>query len=75
MPKVREMNFTSAYEYLEERFDHAVRMCAFFTFSSFMLIYMAIVLYVPVLVLTQSNYIQFDLPEPNRIESSYFGLS
>ncbi|CAF1353694.1 unnamed protein product [Rotaria sp. Silwood1] len=53
MPKFREMNFTSAYEYLEERFDHAVRMCAFFTFSSFMLIYMAIVLYVPVLVLTQ----------------------
>ncbi|CAF2576719.1 unnamed protein product [Rotaria sp. Silwood2] len=55
MPKFREMNFTSAYEYLEKRFDRAVRMCASFTFSSFMLIYMAIVLYAPALALSQTT--------------------
>ncbi|CAF1060218.1 unnamed protein product [Rotaria sp. Silwood1] len=33
MPKFREMNFTSAYEYLEKRFDRSVRMCASFAFS------------------------------------------
>ncbi|CAF1254576.1 unnamed protein product [Rotaria sordida] len=55
MPKFREMNCTSAYEYLEKRFDRAVRTCASLTFSSFMLIYMAIVLYAPALALSQTT--------------------
>ncbi|CAF1160783.1 unnamed protein product [Adineta steineri] len=55
MPKFREMNCTSAYEYLEKRFDRSVRMCASFTFSFFMLIYMAIVLYAPALALSQTT--------------------
>ncbi|CAF2418697.1 unnamed protein product [Rotaria sp. Silwood2] len=55
MPKFREMNFTSAYEYLEKRFDRSVRMCASFAFSFFMLIYMAIVLYAPALALSQTT--------------------
>ncbi|UJR14173.1 hypothetical protein I4U23_001168 [Adineta vaga] len=55
MPKFREMNCTSAYEYLERRFDRSVRMCASFAFSFFMLIYMAIVLYAPALALSQTT--------------------
>ncbi|CAF1491028.1 unnamed protein product [Adineta ricciae] len=55
MPKFREMNCTSAYEYLEKRFDRIVRICASFTFSFFMLIYMAIVLYAPALALSQTT--------------------
>ncbi|CAF4106980.1 unnamed protein product, partial [Rotaria sp. Silwood1] len=55
MPKFREMNYTSAYEYLEKRFDRTVRMCASFTFSFLMLIYMAIVLYAPALALSQTT--------------------
>ncbi|CAF4916343.1 unnamed protein product, partial [Rotaria magnacalcarata] len=57
MPKFRELNCTSAYEYLEKRFDRSVRMCASFAFSFFMLIYMAIVLYAPALALSQSKLI------------------
>ncbi|CAF0763466.1 unnamed protein product [Adineta steineri] len=55
MPKFREINCTSAYEYLEKRFDRKVRMCASFAFSFFMLIYMAIVLYAPALALSQTT--------------------
>ncbi|UJR32988.1 hypothetical protein I4U23_020450 [Adineta vaga] len=55
MPKFREINCTSTYEYLEKRFDRSVRMCASFAFSFFMLIYMAIVLYAPALALSQTT--------------------
>ncbi|CAF3427508.1 unnamed protein product [Rotaria socialis] len=55
MPKFREMNYTSAYEYLEKRFDRRVRMCASIAFSCFMLIYMAIVLYAPALALSATT--------------------
>ncbi|CAF1498513.1 unnamed protein product, partial [Rotaria sordida] len=55
MPKFREMKFTSAYEYLEKRFDRTVRICVSLSFSSMMLIYMAIVLYAPALALSQTT--------------------
>ncbi|CAF1354557.1 unnamed protein product [Adineta ricciae] len=55
MPKFREMNFTSAYEYLEQRFDRTVRICVSITFSLIMIIYMAIVLYAPALALNQTT--------------------
>ncbi|CAF1308586.1 unnamed protein product [Rotaria sordida] len=55
MPKFREMNCTSAYEYLEKRFDRKVRMCASFSYSFLMLIYMALVLYAPALALSQTT--------------------
>ncbi|UJR16669.1 hypothetical protein I4U23_003569 [Adineta vaga] len=55
MPKFREMNFTSTYEYLEQRFDRTVRICVSLTFSSIMIIYMAIVLYAPALALSQTT--------------------
>ncbi|CAF1259755.1 unnamed protein product [Adineta steineri] len=54
MPKFREMNFTSIYEYLEKRFDQSVRICASITFLIYMFIYMALVLYAPALALSQS---------------------
>ncbi|CAF1168046.1 unnamed protein product, partial [Rotaria sordida] len=55
MPKFREMNFTSIYEYLEKRFDQSVRTCASVTFSVYMFIYMALVLYAPSLALSQTT--------------------
>ncbi|CAF3303225.1 unnamed protein product, partial [Rotaria sp. Silwood2] len=58
MPKFREMNFTN----LEKRFDRAVRMCASMTFSFFMLIYMALVLYAPALALSQTTGLNIWLP-------------
>ncbi|CAF3681255.1 unnamed protein product [Adineta steineri] len=55
MPKFREMNFTSIYEYLEKRFDQSVRICASITFLIYMFIYMALVLYAPALALSQTT--------------------
>ncbi|CAF3899796.1 unnamed protein product [Rotaria magnacalcarata] len=54
MPKFREMQCTSVYEYLDQRFDRTVRLCVSFSFSLIMLIYMAIVLYGPALALSQT---------------------
>ncbi|CAF4438668.1 unnamed protein product [Rotaria socialis] len=54
MPKFREMQCTSVYEYLDQRFDRTVRLCVSFSFSVIMLIYMAIVLYGPALALSQT---------------------
>ncbi|UJR17232.1 hypothetical protein I4U23_004127 [Adineta vaga] len=55
MPKFREMKFTSIYEYLEKRFDQSVRICASITFTIYMFIYMALVLYAPALALSQTT--------------------
>ncbi|CAF1301176.1 unnamed protein product [Adineta ricciae] len=55
MPKFREMNFTSVYEYLEKRFDRTVRLCVSTIFALIMLFYMAIVLYGPALALSQTS--------------------
>ncbi|CAF1046570.1 unnamed protein product [Adineta ricciae] len=55
MPKFRQMNCTSIYEYLEQRFDRTVRVCVSIVFSFSMLIYMAIVLYAPALALSQTT--------------------
>ncbi|CAF1129491.1 unnamed protein product, partial [Rotaria sordida] len=55
MPKFRAMGFTSAYNYLEVRFDRSVRMAASLMFSLYMLIYMALVLYAPALALSQTT--------------------
>ncbi|CAF0778136.1 unnamed protein product [Adineta ricciae] len=55
MPKFRDMYFTSAYEYLEKRFDRNVRLAASMTFSVYMIIFMALVLYAPALALSQTT--------------------
>ncbi|CAF1041009.1 unnamed protein product [Rotaria sordida] len=54
-PKFREMKFISVYEYLEKRFDRAVRISVSLTYSLIMFIYMALVLYGPALALSQTS--------------------
>ncbi|CAF0857456.1 unnamed protein product [Adineta ricciae] len=53
MPMFVKLEVTSAYEYLEKRFDKYVRLVASLIFSIQMIIYMAIVLYAPALALSQ----------------------
>lgn len=53
MPIFYNLQVTSAYEYLELRFNHVIRAIGCITFSVQMLIYMAIVLYAPALALSQ----------------------
>ncbi|CAF0997996.1 unnamed protein product [Rotaria sordida] len=54
-PKFREMKFISVYEYLEKRFDRAVRISVSLTYSLIMFIYMALVLYGPALAFSQTS--------------------
>lgn len=52
LPFFRKLNVTSAYEYLEVRFNVATRMMASALFIVFMIARMALVLYLPSLALT-----------------------
>ena len=52
LPYFRKLNVTSAYEILEKRFNLFTRMLASTLFSVFMIVRMAIVLYLPSLALT-----------------------
>ncbi|MCD8302030.1 MAG: sodium/solute symporter [Prevotellaceae bacterium] len=52
LPYFRKLNITSAYEYLEMRFNAATRLLASALFILFMLARMALVLYLPSLALT-----------------------
>lgn len=51
LPYFRKLNLTSAYEYLDQRFNYRVRFCASISFISFMVARMALVLYMPALAL------------------------
>ncbi|KAH7966049.1 hypothetical protein HPB49_013486 [Dermacentor silvarum] len=53
MPVFHHLQLTSAYEYLEIRFNKVIRSMGSMTFSLQMLIYMSIVLYAPALALSQ----------------------
>ncbi|XP_013380555.1 sodium-coupled monocarboxylate transporter 1-like [Lingula anatina] len=53
LPIFFRLRVTSAYEYLEMRFNKAVRVAGSLTFSLQMILYMAIVLYAPSLALEQ----------------------
>ncbi len=52
LPYFRKLNITSAYEYLEHRFNLATRLMASGLFIVFMVARMALVLYLPSLALT-----------------------
>ena len=52
LPYFRKLNVTSAYEILEQRFNLFTRLLASALFSIFMVVRMAIVLYLPSLALT-----------------------
>ena len=52
LPYFRKLNITSAYEYLEQRFNGATRLLASGLFIVFMVARMALVLYLPSLALT-----------------------
>ncbi|XP_071835571.1 sodium-coupled monocarboxylate transporter 1-like isoform X2 [Apostichopus japonicus] len=52
MPVFFNMNITSAYEYLELRFNKAVRIAGMLTFCLMMVIYLGIVIYAPALALS-----------------------
>ncbi|XP_075748613.1 sodium-coupled monocarboxylate transporter 1-like [Rhipicephalus microplus] len=53
MPIFHHLQLTSAYEYLEIRFNQVIRSMGSITFSIQMLIYMSIVLYAPALAVSQ----------------------
>lgn len=52
LPFFRRLNVTTAYEYLEKRFNYATRFLASFVFIIFMVARMALVLFLPSLALT-----------------------
>lgn len=52
LPFYRRLNVTTAYEYLEKRFNYASRFIASSSFIVFMIARMALVLFLPSLVLT-----------------------
>ncbi|GAB6023076.1 Sodium-coupled monocarboxylate transporter 1 [Chamberlinius hualienensis] len=53
MPVFYNLEITSAYEYLERRFNHIVRKCGSGVYIFQMVIYLAIVTYAPALALNQ----------------------
>jgi len=52
LPFFRRLNVTTAYEYLEKRFNYTTRFLASFVFIIFMVARMALVLFLPSLALT-----------------------
>ncbi len=61
IPYFRKLNITSAYEYLEQRFNLATRMMASSLFIIFMIARMALVLYLPSLALTAVTGIDINI--------------
>lgn len=71
IPIFYRLHITSAYEYLELRFNKAVRVCGTVTFIFQMVIYMGVVLYAPSLALNAGEESQSLAPSHCRLGKTF----
>ncbi|XP_067652629.1 sodium-coupled monocarboxylate transporter 1-like [Haliotis asinina] len=61
VPMFHKLRYTSAYEYLERRFNKIIRIMGSMTFTIEMIIYLGVVMYTPSLALSQVTGLSMEL--------------